>query len=126
MVKGAAMKTRILFATVALVTFCGVASAQTVSWSLGWDQPGMALVDVQGAVYTLTIDGGPVAVLTPTCTQPSVTTVTCSAPLGALTTGSHTLVLAIQSGGGTASVTLVTKPPSTPLNPRIVIKISVP
>lgn len=120
------MKTRILLVTAALVAFGGMASAQAVSWSLGWDQPGMALVDVQGAVYTLTIDGGPVAVLAPLCTQPSVTTVTCSTPIGALTSGSHTLVLSIQSGGGTASVTLVTKPPSTPLNPRVVIKISVP
>lgn len=120
------MKTRILLVTAAFVAFCGVASAQAVSWSLGWDQPDMALVDVQGAVYTLAIDGGPVAVLTPICTQPSVTTVTCSAPIVALASGSHTLVLSIQSGGGTASATLVTKPPSTPLNPRVVIKIAIP
>lgn len=120
------MKTRILLVTAAFVAFGGIASAQTVSWSIGWDQPGMALVDVQGAVYTLSVDAGAPVVLIPTCTQPSVTTVTCSAPIGALASGSHTLVLSIQSGGGTASATLVTKPPTSPLNPRIVIKIAVP
>lgn len=117
---------RIIFAMAVLVTIATIAHAQTVGWTVSWDQPGMALVEVQGAIYTLAMDGGPSVVLAPVCTQPSVTTVSCSAPIGALASGSHTLVLTIQSSGGGASTTLVTKPPTSPLNPRVVIKISVP
>ena len=104
----------------------GVASAQTATWKLAWDQP-EALATVQTYNYTLKVDTGAASPITPTCSavsgQPGILT-TCSAPMPVLAQGPHTLVLTATNPFGSVSAPgLNGAPPSVAVSVRVVIVI---
>lgn len=102
-----------------------IAHAQTVTRSLGWTQPNDVLSAVNAYTFSLTVDAGPVAPVTPVC-QTAGVNVTCTAPI-TLAPGHHIIVLTATNASVSASGTLdYMPPPTTPVNIQITIKITVP
>jgi hypothetical protein len=121
--------TRMILAAAWLIALIGllpvVASAQTATFRLGWTQT-EALPIVQGYQYFLKVDALPAVPVTQTCAVSGSVTA-CSAPLPALASGTHTLVLTAFSGSGSsASDPLVTSPPTKPTTLTITVTVTIP
>lgn len=118
--------TRIL-TLVFLLTLPSLAQAQTATptTKLGWDQEGQSLANASGATYQLYIDGGTATPLpNVACAQNGPSTVSCSAPLPALTAGSHVIRLSQTLGGAesgqSASLNFTFVIVVTPTNLRVI------
>lgn len=115
------MKTVLRWAIVlTLILWSVPLAAQTVTRRLQWDQPGQTPQDVPTLSYALVVDATPSVTLVATCAQAGPV-LRCSAPLGPLTPGVHTLTLTVTSPSGSASGTLTVGPPSPPVNITIVV-----
>ena len=99
--------------------------AQTPSFKLAWDQP-ETLAITQTFQYTLKVDNGVATALVPTCVAKGVSSA-CTAPLAAMSSGSHTLLLTVFNGfGSTAGDLLTGGPPSKPLSITVTVTVVIP
>jgi hypothetical protein len=115
----------LLLATAAFLLPMAV-TAQTATWKLAWEQPEV-LATVQTYAFTLKVDAGAAAPITPTCTAlagtPGLLT-TCTAPMPVLSQGVHTLVLTATSPfGSTSAPALNGAPPATAVSVRVIVVV---
>lgn len=104
------------------------AHAQTPSFKLGWNQTlgaSETFASLASYQWTLKIDANAATVVTATCvngTPPS-----CTAPLPAMTPGTHTLVLTAFNGfGSAASAPFTGGPPQTPVIVSVTVTVTIP
>ena len=117
-----------LIVVAAFVCLPALASAQTTTFSLGWDQPVVGtqtIADVNAFVYTLKINAG-TAVQTPqTCV--AGTPIKCTTPLPATVKSGDVVVLTATNGFGSGSgSTTVPGGASAPVNVTVIVKVTIP
>lgn len=111
---------------VLLMVCSGSVQAQTTVRKLAWDQPGVStVVAAQALVYRLAIDTAPAVTVPQTCTLAG-SVVSCTTPLAALGSGTHTLTLTVDNGFDAASAVLSGSSPASPISLKIVITVTVP
>lgn len=115
---------RLMWAIALLGIGSSTASAQTPTFKLQWTQP-EAVAVVQQFQYTLKVDTAVAVALTPTCVTQGTGSL-CAAPLAAMASGSHTLVVTAFNGFGSAATTLAGAPPTAPAGMTITVTISFP
>lgn len=120
----------LILATLLLAALPAVARAQAAAPTdrFGWDQPNTTLVVAQGYRYEVEIDGAAPIVVVATCA--GTTTISCTAPIPAVTPSTHVARLrAVDApaggtaipGGWSAPFTFQMRAtPGAPVNIRIV------
>lgn len=120
---------RLALASLLVLLFAASAAAQTVTRTLQYEFATTPLAEVNTYVTTLKIDAAAATQISPTCVAGTTPATSCSTPI-TLTSGTHTIVVTVfNTSGVSASGTLNYDPgsnPGTPINIKIVIKITVP